>query len=398
MTRLWPALSLPSPQHTRAASVFCLILFAGLGLAAQAEEGCIQGKVLDPSGAPVPSVYVLASTLDGADTEQVQSDGEGYFLLSRVPAGRAYEVFASDKDELSTHSPKAKPTGAVRVRTEEDQCFQITLRQPPRARLQLNITNLLTGEAVKSVKSSFRFHDEWDWRGGKDEQGAFLVPPNSEIEVQIGAIGYEGSEILKIASPPPGKTRKVAVALRPLKLGCITGTVADRQGSPVSGARIQADSTNDPGAGWKITDTRGHFRFDGAQPGDHTIFIYAEGYPIPGSFEDGLMSKVTVASVPECADVVIKLGPKAAKLSVKVIDAVTQTPLEDAEVWAAGNFAHEGGWSLRVSADPMPVPALTQFNVYAHAAGYVNPPSPPTVLPMQPGQTQEITIALQPKP
>jgi len=385
----------------RAAAVFCLILFAGLGLAAQAEEGCIQGKVLDLTGAPVPSIYVIASSLNEARTEQVATGGDGYFVMDHVPAGKEYDVFTSDKDELgSMNSPKAKPSGAVRIRTVEDQCPEITLRQPPRARLHLKVTDLLTGEAVKSVASRFRFHGEWYWRGGTGEQGAFLVPPNSEIEIQIGAVGYEDSEILKASSPQPGKAREVAVALRPLQMGCITGSVVDQQGAPVAGARIQTSAGGgnfDRRIPWKTTDAKGRFRIDGAQPGGYAIFTQAEGYSLPGNQQDGSVTDVTVPSGSACADVAIKLGPRAAKLSVKVIDAVTQTPLEDAEVWAAGNFVHAGGWSQKVGADPTPVPALTQFNVYAHAAGYLNAQAL-TILPMQPEQTQQITIALQPKP
>jgi len=278
------------------------------------------------------------------------------------------------------------------------KCPYVTLRQLPRARLRIRATNSLTAEPIKSADSQFRFSAERSWRGQTDGRGELLVPPNSELEVQIGTVGFENSEILKITSPQPGKVREVAVALRPLQTGCVTGTVVDQQGTPIAGARIQAGPGGenfDPGT-WKSTDAKGHFRIDGVQPGNLPIYTYAEGYPLPTSQKDSSFTEVTVGSRSECAETNIKLGPKAAKLWVKVVDIVTQKPVKDAEVWAAGNFADGGTWSQKIAADPTPVPALTQFFVRASAEGYVKP-QPMTILPMQPEQTQEITIALQPE-
>ena len=60
---------------------------------------------------------------------------------------------------------------------------------------------------------------------------------------------------------------------------------------------------------------------------------------------------VTVPAGANCADATIRLGPKAAKLRVTVLNGMTQEPIKGAKVWLTGDFEDQGGWSLRVSGD-----------------------------------------------
>ena len=71
------------------------------------------------------------------------------------------------------------------------------------------------------------------------------MPPDSSFEVQIGAAGYENSEVLKIASTQPGDTFDVALELRPVQTGCIVGTALSLEGIGVSGAGIQTSSVGE---------------------------------------------------------------------------------------------------------------------------------------------------------
>lgn len=373
-----------------------LILLTSQNLAA--DPGCIQGKVLDAAGAPVPSIHVIASSANQKESVEFQTDTDGLFMLDQVLAGEEYEVLASDNPVVRNVSSASKSVGAVQVIADtENQCPSVMLLQPARAHLHAKATDMFTGEPVKSIQAHFRFDSEKSWRGGVDEHGELLVPPDSSLEVWIGAAGYENSEVLKIASPQPGDTFDVALELRPVQTGCIVGTALDLEGIGVSGAGIQTSSggeTFSMGARTS-TDSKGQFRISGVQPGNYAIFVTAAGYP-PSLTQSGMKTEVAVPAGANCADATIRLGPKAAKLRVTVINGMTQEPIKGAEVWLTGDFEDQGGWSLRVSGDLAPVPALTQITVSAGAEGFVRS-QPLTISPMQAGQTQEIMIELTQK-
>jgi hypothetical protein len=386
---------------TRSRSAFVplpllLILLASQNLAA--DPGCIQGKVLDSAGAPVPSIYVIATSANQKESVQLQTDTDGFFMLDQVLAGEEYEVLASDNPVVRNVSSAIKSVGAVQaIAGTEKKCPSVMLLQPARARLRVKATDIFTQQPVKSIQAHFRFDSEKPWRGGVDEHGELLVPPDSSLEVQMGAAGYENSGVLQIASSQPGDTFDVAFELRPMQTGCIAGTALDSEGIGVSGTGIQTSSrgeTFNVGAS-TTTDSKGQFRISGVQPGNYEIFVTAAGYP-PSLSQNGLMIEVAVPPGASCADATIRLGPKAAKLRVTVINGITQEPIKGAEVWLRGDFEKEGGWSLTVNGDRAPVPALTQITVSAGAEGFVRS-QPLIISPIQPSQTQEIMIKLTQK-
>jgi hypothetical protein len=382
-------------------SLPCVVLLAGLNLAAQDEDGCIQGRVLDAAGAPVPSVYVAAFGLDDPSNEEGETDGDGYFLLGDfLDAGADYVVAASDNSLLGNgNSSKASLPNAVRTKAgSESQCREITLHHSARARIHLKVTNLVTGEPIESPNLSFRFHGGPLWRSGINKGGQLLLPPSANLEIQVGSVGYENSKILQLSTPPPGKAREFVAELRPLETGCVTGTVVDHHGTPVPQARIQISSDDNRfhRDADKTTDENGRFRADGIQPGRGQIVVYAAGYALSFNPRDGMVTDIDVASGADCAEANIRLGPKAAKLLVDVIDATTQMPIEGAQGWLRADLVDDGGSRMVAIAVPTPVRARTQFSLYVHADGYLQP-APVAVLPMQPGETQEVTVALRPE-
>jgi hypothetical protein len=310
-----------------------LILLASQDLAA--DPGCIQGKVQDAAGEPVPSIYVIATSANQKESVELQTDSDGFFMLDQVLAGEEYEVLASDNPVVHSVSSAIKSVGAVQaIASAENQCPSVTLLQPARAHLRVKATDMFTVEPVKSIQAHFRFDSEKSWRGGVDEHGELFVPPDSSLEVQIRAAGYENSEVLKIASPQPGDTFDVALESRPVQTGCIVGTALDLEGIGVSGAGIQTSSggeTFNMGA-QTSTDSKGQFRISGVQPANYAIFVTAAGYP-PSLTQSGMQTTVAVLPGANCADAMIRLGPKAAKLTVTVINGMTQEPIKGAEVW-----------------------------------------------------------------
>ena len=307
---------------THSAMFLLFILFASMDI--KAESGCIQGRVLDTSGAPVPSIFVTASSLNRKLSVQLETDRDGNFLLDTgVVAGEIYDLLASessedqgiDSSEITTRAP-IRATAA-----EEDRCPFVTLRQRPPARFEVKAINLLTGVPIPLVDAHFRFNAEKSWRGGTDDRGELLLPPNSHLEVQIGATGYEDSEVFAILTPEAGKDDDLSVALRPAQRGCITGRIVDQDGSSVPTVRIQAISYNQgfESGGVTYSDADGRFKFAGIRLGEYSIFAYAAEFPFPTTQPEDWAVHVTVPSDLDCADASIRLGLRAAKLRVRVM-------------------------------------------------------------------------------
>jgi hypothetical protein len=384
-------------------AIFCSFLFLATTPRLNAQTGCIDGQVLDTRGNPIHSLSVFATKADYSYMMEVTAGSDGHFSMTELPAG-VYQVFTSDETKAESRHVNLRtidPTDAERVQVADSAlCATANLRRSPRARLQLHVTNLLTGEKIASADGSFRLSGDSSWRG-YIEAGEILVPPLTNFELQLGARGYETAPIQQLAPLQPGEVREIAAALRPLQVGCIAGTVLDQQGIPVSGVRIQLNRIAehlrfDPGV--KSTDNHGKFKFEGLQPGDYFVFTHAEllGY-VPGlSQESGEYSMVAVAPGAGCSATTISLGSKAAKLEMIVVDATTQTAVPGAAVSLSGNYSNGvGSWSLRAIASPVLAPSLTQFQLSAGARGYQTRKI--DVAPLQPEEIQRFVIQLQPE-
>jgi hypothetical protein len=381
------------------AAVFCLFLV--LPLAVNAQIGCISGKILDTDGNPIPSLNLIALTQDQQYSIELATAPDGSFTIN-VPAGH-YQILTTDetKGKAREQLSELVLAHAEQIQVPEGEaCATLVLRKAPRAHLRLRATNLLTEEEINGVAGAFRFGENSVWKEIPENQ-ELSVPPLTQIELQIGSKGFEISETQQIPPLQPGETREITAALRPVQLGCLTGVVSDQQGIPLPKVSLQASRTadhlrfnNDTG----LTDEKGNFQFKGLQPGNYFIFTHAEslGYAPGFSQSTGEYSTVAISPGAGCANVSINLGPKAAKLQVTVVDAVSQTPIQDAALSAAGDYGtgNNGSWSLRAGANPMLVPSLKPFQLSAGAAGYQTRTI--AISPLQPEETQEIKIILEP--
>jgi hypothetical protein len=120
----------------------------------------------------------------------------------------------------------------------------------------------------------------------------------------------------------------------------VSGRVTNPEGEPIAGAEVVAVSARGsrgrrPRA---LTDGQGSFTITGLKPG--TYFLDAkkedEGYPsLRSSFHSAGLAdipQVTVAENQTVSDIVVRLGPKGAKLTGQITDAVTGEPVADAEI------------------------------------------------------------------
>ena len=373
--------------------VFCLLFATTFTLDAQ--TGCIKGKALDTKGSPI-RLDVIFRTVDQSFGGEGGISSEGDFEIDDLPAG-TYLLVTSDEAKADRDQIDWSSAERVRV-TEGDSCSFVTLRKAPRGRLLFHATNALTGEKIEGVDGAFRFDKSRRWRGEADRD-EMQVPPSANLELQLSAHGYENSDIQQISPLHPGETREIAVVLRPVPLGCLTGTVMDQQGVPVPGVRVQPSLRHDDlhsAVEDKSTNKKGQFKFDGLQPGDYFVFTHAESV---GYVEQhGEFHGITVAPGTGCATITLRLAPKAAKLRFKVVDAVTQLAIQDATVWASashGNGKTATFWTSKALENPMLVPSFEQFQLFAGAKGYQT--DAVDISPLQPEEIREITIHLQPK-
>src|SRR5690349_1777855 len=78
----------------RAALILFVVLLLTLPMPAQTVSGTLSGRVIDPTGAVVPGVVVVAKDSDTGLVRQAKTDSEGSYLLSFLPLG-TYQLTAS---------------------------------------------------------------------------------------------------------------------------------------------------------------------------------------------------------------------------------------------------------------------------------------------------------------
>lgn len=162
--------------------------------------------------------------------------------------------------------------------------------------------------------------------------------------------------------------------------GTVEGQVVTKEGLPVADATVYAFKIG--GSPLASTNIEGKFTLTNLSSGKHLIIAYKEsdGFPnLVWSFYSeayGNDGKVVV-NVEEnriVRDAIIRVGPKAGRLFIGVIDAKTKHPITDASVTMnhkgkpkvlieTGATRQDGGFDLLI-------PPSTPINVVVKAPGY----------------------------
>jgi hypothetical protein len=194
----------------------------------------------------------------------------------------------------------------------------------------------------------------------------------------------------------------------------IRGRVVDINGQPVSEATVHALKSELtigrlPTA---YTDQQGMFLIEGLTTGTYTVSAAKEedGYPPTDSpfYSVGLVEapQITVHEQEITPEVVIQLGPKAAKLVGRIIDATTRKPVNHVQMTLSRfdypNYQYSTSPDLKGDFELL-VPSLP-VNIQVSAPGYKNwyyggdgSKGQANAMHLKPNTTRELVISLWPK-
>ena len=188
----------------------------------------------------------------------------------------------------------------------------------------------------------------------------------------------------------------------------ISGTVINHEGRPVAEAQVIAS----PARGHTgilphtFTDAKGNFRIVGLNP--ESYFMESDGYASTfGTFHSAGLAEAPLISVAEnqaVTGVILRFGPKSARLTGRIIDAKTKKSVEDAEIILrrASNPKQFYSTSSQSKFNVLvpPVPFTIEVKSYRYEDwSYSNDGSGKHMdaLRLASGQRRDLTIALHPK-
>ncbi|HEY7401922.1 MAG TPA: VWA domain-containing protein [Candidatus Angelobacter sp.] len=184
---------------------------------------------------------------------------------------------------------------------------------------------------------------------------------------------------------------------------CVSGIVIDENDKPVAGINVVAWPTFSPNSYAKdsypstVSDEHGKFKIEQLEKGLYQLYTDKEsaGYaPTRNSFyRYATLPLIQVSE--KCAKVAVRVGPKAARLRIHVVDAGTGTPLPRFGI----SFRDRSGVlvvSQASQGQEVMVPANTDLTISAWSYGYPRS-QPSSVTSPGPEAAQDVTIQLSPR-
>jgi hypothetical protein len=374
-----------------------LLMFAGLSAA---QSGCLDGTVLDHSGAPVAQMHVYAYGLTSTVSHTTDTDDQGHFQF-RDLTPETYDVATHNEDlgyPESNNFHFSGRIGRLYISVEDSQkCAQLTIRREPRAgKIRLLLTDAGTGEPLSKPEANFRRKgDPSTWDQISVYEDYLLVTPSEDLEVQVGAQGHRSSEILPIAPMQSGEVRDLPLALQSLGVGCLVGIVFDPNHKPVPDVGVHPLLLNDflnAKALETPTDKHGRFEMRDLHPGVYWVAVLSKDKGYDLSSQEHL--EVSVPATEKCAEVTINLRTREARLRVDVVDGITHRAITRFK-YTVRSTAQKDWWYGESVAKEALVPPDKACSVQVESAGYQT--SEPVFLgALSLGEIRSITVELQP--
>ncbi|MCC6486544.1 MAG: sigma-70 family RNA polymerase sigma factor, partial [Candidatus Hydrogenedentes bacterium] len=245
------------------------------------EEATVSGKVVDPSGKPMQSVWVTAWPLSGGDGPigKTETRQDGSFTIHGLFPGEHRIVFGSPGGSSWTIRNEAarvaltaaeRRTGLVLVKESEGEYA---------------ISGRVVDSEGKPVRANLSILQPVSRSTYSDDDGAFRFEELPEGFYIIDAEDYNTSmrRSKMVGVDVPGATDLEIVLDTPVKL---CGVVVDKStGEPITQFDLSVESgliDQISGSGtWEYKphgDIAGRFELDGVGPGDITLFARADGH------------------------------------------------------------------------------------------------------------------------
>jgi hypothetical protein len=293
------------PRHLIAPSHHALGKFIHLGEIVFEEGGTIEGRVLDPSSAPVKGlrIQILGEHLAGDLAPTTVTDGNGYYKIENVQQG-IYSL------EIRTNENNAVFDGSRRLNFPVEIISGETTRQ----NIEFGRVSRLFGKVranndilALDLEVGLRRNDAFvaercaalvAWDGSYE----LLVPEPGDYSIELRSKSGRDIRVsrnVNIASN--GESRQFDIEVG---LGSITGTVTGYDGSrAVVNAKVTIECLATGSQTTVQTDGDGRYSVTGLEQGRFRITAYSDGYSTARPTEVAVTS-----SAPQRADIQLDRG------------------------------------------------------------------------------------------
>lgn len=224
---------------------------------------------------------------------------------------------------------------------------------------------------------------------------------NPDIKIEAHAAGHKD---LAIHANIAGPKVSLPVPAAAVRNSCIAGIVVDENRKPVAGMNVEAFPLFSPNSYAKdsypsiVSDEKGKFKITDLESGTYALYSSNEaaGYPSTRNSFYRTVNELPTQATQKCSSAVVKVGPKAARLKIKALDASTGAPLAN---FGVSLREQSGGILVIQRATPgqeVLVPPHADLAISAWSYGF---PKSQYIVVTTPGSeaSEDVTVQLTPR-